>query len=267
MFIGRIAVIALALLAIAALLVAVVLLARRRGPDSESRPLVLVVGRFVAAAYACITLIVTLVTVITTLAAEQVAVTIPVREFWPEPYPWIVLLDGPTADVTGGGFRSADVVLAGLGIDARAFLAAGHAVQGATFIVIAITIALLCQRLLADGGGFATPLTRAVTLTGATVAAGGIVWQVLFAIGGSIASEQALRVSGWTSENAPGPDQQGLDPQWEGTPYDPLATGLPEPTIFAQLDFWPILLGLALAAVAFAFRRGERLQRDTEGLV
>ncbi len=30
---------------------------------------------------------------------------------------------------------------------------------------------------------------------------------------------------------------------------------------------WPLMLGLALAAVAISFRYSERLQKDTEGLV
>ncbi|WP_403022664.1 hypothetical protein [Salinibacterium sp. GXW1014] len=258
----RIAIIALVIAAI--IIVAIVLLRRRSAANGESRPLVLVAGRLIAALYACLTLIVTAVAVITTLTAEQVEATIPVREFWPEPYPWITLLEGPSAQVTGGGFSSAEVFITGLGMDARAFLAAGHAVQGATFIVIAVTIALLCQRLL-SGSGFTAAVTRAVSMSGLTVMIGGIAWQIFFAIGGNIASTQALFVSAWGSDDAPGPDVP--EPKWDGTAYDPLHTGLPDPDFMLQLDFWPLLLGLALAAVAFAFRRAERLQDDTKGLV
>lgn len=257
MAIARIAIIALVLAALVTLVV--VLVARRRGPGSESRPLVLIAGRFVGAAYACLTLVLTAISVIATLTAEQVEVSIPVTEHWPGVFPWVEIEQGPSAEIVAGGFVSADVTIAGLGMDARAFLAAGHAVQGATFIVIAVTIALLCQRLLA-GTAFSPALTRAVTVTGSSVAIGGMLWQVCFAVGSSIASAQALTTSAWSSDHPLGSDPLETD-------YDPFATGLPEPTVMAQLDLWPLLLGLALAAVGLAFRRAERLQRDTQGLV
>lgn len=257
MAVVRIAVIALAL---AVVIIAVVLIVgRRRAAGSEARPMVLLVGRVVAAAHACLTLVLTAVAVIVTLTAERVDVSVPVREFWPGIHPWVSDVQGPSAQVVGGGFVTAELAVAGLGMDARGFLAAGHALQGATIIVIAVTIALLCQRLL-TGTAFSPALTRAVTVTGLAVTVGGILWQVCFAVGGSIASAQALTVTGWASDHPLGSDPLETD-------FDPFATGLPEPTVMAQLDFWPLLLGLALAAVGLAFRRGERLQRDTEGLV
>ena len=42
---------------------------------------------------------------------------------------------------------------------------------------------------------------------------------------------------------------------------------LPAPRLRLTIAFWPIFSGLALAAVAAAFRYGEELQRDTAGLV
>ena len=39
------------------------------------------------------------------------------------------------------------------------------------------------------------------------------------------------------------------------------------PQLRLTIAFWPIFSGLALAAVAAAFRYGEELQRDTAGLV
>lgn len=255
-FISRWVIIALIVLA---LITVIVVVSRRRGSDAERRPLILLTGRLVGAAYACVALITTAVTTISMLTAEQVDVAIPVREYWPGVFPWVTIEQGPSAEIVGGGFHTADVVIAGLGMDARVFLAAGHAIQGATFIVIAVTIALLCQRLLA-GSAFSPALTRAVTVTGATVAIGGILGQVCFAVGASIASAQALTTTAWMSEHPLGSDPLETD-------YDPFATGLPEPSVMAQVDFWPLLLGLALAAVGLAFRRAERLQRDTEGLV
>jgi hypothetical protein len=39
------------------------------------------------------------------------------------------------------------------------------------------------------------------------------------------------------------------------------------PTTIGSTDWMPLLVGVALALLAATFRFGERLQRDTEGLV
>ena len=226
---------------------------RRRTPASTSTTLV--VTRFVAIAYAALTLVFTVISVVATLISEAVEVSIPVTRFWPEPYPWITIEQGPSASVTDGGFFLAEVTAVGLGTDARLLLAAGHALQGLTLTVIAVTVALLCHRLL-DGMPFRPVLSRTVNVAAVAIAVGGLLWQVCFWIGGSIASAQVLSVTGWTSD-----DPRAQDPSFD------FATGLPEPTFAMTIDFWPLFLGLALAAVAAAFRYGERLQRDTEGLV
>ncbi len=230
--------------------------ARRSKPGSPSTTLT--VTRFIAIGYAALTLVFTVVGVISTLVSDAVPVSIPVRQFWPEAYPWVTIQDGPPATVVEGGFSLAEVTAAGLGTDARLLLAAGHALQGLTFTVIAITVALLCHRLL-NGTAFKPAISRAINISAIAIAAGGVLWQACFWIGGTIASEQVLQVRGWTSEEPAAGDPRAA--------LDPLATGLPEPTFALTIDFWPLMLGLALAAVAAAFRYGERLQRDTEGLV
>src|SRR5690606_14753196 len=106
------------------------------------RPVSLVVTRALAAVYAAVVLVLAAVNVVTSLVSETVGVRMPVREFWPEPHEWIEIDQGPTAFVTGGGFTLADVTVTDLGTDARLLLAAGHALQGLTFTVIAITVAL-----------------------------------------------------------------------------------------------------------------------------
>lgn len=247
----------IALLFLPPLLIAVVLIRRKPGAP----PFTLVVSRFVAIAYAALTLVFTVITVVTTLVSDAVDVTIPVGTFWPEPHPGVTIDQGPTASVISGGFASADVTVSGLGTDARLLLAGGHTLQGLTFTVIAIVVALLCHRLL-NGMAFRPVLSRSINVAAATIAAGGILWQVCFWIGGSIASTQVLTVTGWQSHESQADDLGALTPD-----FDPFATGLPDPTFALSVEFWPLFLGLALAAVAAAFRYGERLQRDTEGLV
>lgn len=245
----------LALAALLVALIAVTLAWRRRGATADPSSSTLLVTRFVAIAYGVLTLVITVVTVVITLASDAVGVRMPVRQFWPEAHPWITIEQGPTAFVTEGGFSLADVTVSGLGTDARLLLAAGHALQGLTFTVIAVVVALLCHRLL-RGMAFRPVLTRSINVAAAAIAAGGVLWQVCFWFGSSIASAQVLTVTGWRSD----------DPRAEDPSFD-FATGLPEPTFALTIDFWPLFLGLALAAVAAAFRYGERLQRDTEGLV
>ncbi|MEO6942184.1 MAG: hypothetical protein ABI238_05510 [Terrimesophilobacter sp.] len=235
---------------------------RSKGKTPETRPtLLLIIARFLALLYAGLMIIGTVVNFIVMLVNDTVSVSLPVRQFWPETYPWITLDPAPAASVVGGGFTTADVMVKGLGMDARLILAAGGVVQGVTLIVIASVIALLCHRLL-GGTPFRPLLARSTTWAAAAIAIGGIAWQILYAIGGSIASRQVLQLSGWGS-TLPSNDMS----DYVDSHFDPFATGLPEPSFSFNVNFLPLLLGLALAAVAIAFRYSERLQKDTEGLV
>lgn len=245
--------------AAALLAAAIVVVVLSRRASSAGRPLMLVVTRFLALAYAGITLVGTIGVVIATLVSEAVEVALPVAQFWPEPFPWVTLDPAPAASVVGGGFATAEVVVAGLGADARLWLAAGHALQGVTFALIAGVIALLCHRML-RGSPFRPVLARSVMATAVTIAGGGLAWQLCFGIGGSIASHQVLGLTGW---NASLPSEEIADYLFTRLGE----TGLPEATLAVSVEFWPLLLGLALAAVAIAFRRSERLQHDAEGLV
>lgn len=228
-------------------------------PGRSHRPALLFIGRFLALLYAGVGLVGTIVNAVGTLVSDVVQVALPVQQFWPGVHPWVTLDPGPTASVVGGGFTTADVSVTGLGMDARLLLAAGNLVQGLTFVVIAAVVALLCHRLL-GGSPFRPLLARAMTWAAATIAAGGVAWQILLQIGGSIASRQVLEVTAW---GASVPTEEIAD--YLFTAVD--TTGLPQPYPSFQLEFWPLLLGLALTTVAVAFRRSERLQRDTEGLV
>lgn len=251
-----------ALILVVALVVIVVAVRRHSAASADdARPLVLVAGRFLAFLYAGVALIGTIVNAIAMLLNDAVQVALPVQQFWPETYPWITLDPAPAASVVGGGFTTADVLVTGLETDARLLLAAGNAVQGLTFVVIAAVIALLCHRLL-GGSPFRPLLARSMTWAAASITVGGIAWQVLLEIGGSLASRQVLQLTGWRSDL---PTSGMMD--YVSSNFDDFATALPEPSLGFTIEFWPLFLGLALAAVAIAFRYSERLQKDTEGLV
>jgi hypothetical protein len=222
-----------------------------------------------ASLYALITAISTIVIVIGVFISEAVNVNMPVAVFWPKLLPSVHITDGPTAQVTGGGFQSAQVAITDLGLDAKLWLASGHLVQGLTYVVIAITIALLCTRLL-GGNPFNHAMPRAFSFAAAAIAIGGLGWQVCFGVGGWKASLQTLTVTGWNINDRDVGGNGALD-----------EIGWPRPGGGLSIDFWPIFIALALVAVAVAFRYGEKLQhdkvtllqdktrleRDTEGLV
>lgn len=253
-------------------------LLRRRGnsvPFDErmpatSRPAILVLTRFGATAAAGIAVVTAIGLALQSLVAQAVNVTIPVETFWPGIYPWVEVQQGPSATVTSGGFSSADVSIEGLDTGTRVLLAGGHALQGATVAVLAVAVAVLCHRLLANEP-FRPIVARSFIVGAIALMVGGIGWQICFETAGYQAAEQALRVTAWSSQQIsitgstlnPGTDSGGTP---LGT-FDPLTTGLPQPSMDASIEFWPIFLGLALLAVAAAFRQSERMQRDTEGLV
>lgn len=250
------------LVGLAAILIigaAVLAPAARRELSGSSRPAILVVSRTLAVAYAAITLVVTVVTVVAVLVSEVVELSVPVAELRPEGYPWVEFDLVASAEVVGGGFRVLEASVTGLGLDARLWLAAGHALDGITFIVIALVIALLCHRML--GGSPFRPLMVKGIMTAATaIAAGGIAWQLCYGIAGTLASQQLFAVTGWSADF---PSEEVADYLFTTVP----GSGLPEATSYMAIDFWPLMVGLALAALAVVFRHGERLQRDTEGLV
>jgi hypothetical protein len=241
-------------------LVVTILLLRRdaQAPELAHRPALLVVGRFLALLYAGVALLGTIINTIATLVNDAVQVSLPML-YVPATYPWITLDPAPAASVVGGNSATVDALVAGLGMDARLLLAAGGLIQGATFVVIAGVVALLCHRLL-GGSPFRPLLARSVMRTAALIAVGGMVWQLCFGVGSSIASHQVFEPSGWSATT---PSEVIGDYVFTVLP----GSGLPAPALAIQVDFWPLFLGLALAAVALAFRYGERLQRDTEGLV
>jgi hypothetical protein len=202
------------------------------------------------------------------LAEREVRVRMPVTAFWPTLVPSAHITEGPTAKVVSGGFSEADVMVSGLGLDAKLWLASGHLVQGATFVVLALVVAMLCRRML-RGDPFRGLVSRTAAIAATTIALGGIVWQICFGAGGWTASIQVLQVTAWnvTDADVVGDDLSKL--------------GWPDPAQGFSVDFWPFLIALALLVVFLIFRYGEELraenerldrirlalQRDTDGLV
>ena len=195
------------------------------------------------------------------LLADVVSVHLPSQSFWPALKPSVALDPAPVAMVVSGGFSSADVMVRGLGFDARIWLAIGNLAHGVIPVSIGICIALLAQRLL-RGDPFDRRMSRAAFATASFVGAGGLIWQLCSGIGESLASAQVLAVTGWSIDDS---DVVGDDLS---------AIGWPLPSVDVLVDSWPIAAALAIAAVGVAIRYGETvtadraaLRRETEGLV
>ncbi len=203
----------------------------------------------VAAGAAALSAIGAIIALLAALLQNPVGITVPVQEFWPQ-LPAGAEVEGTTANRVGGGFTSADLLVADLSFVARLCwaiaLALGWLVPG----TVAALIAVGCLRLRA-GRPFAPLLERLTMVTAVVVLAGGLLAEVLGDVAGSMAAQEALA---WTGA------------EWTGELADPSVL-LPRAGFRIDLPLWPIGAGLGLAALATLFRHGHQLQRDTEGLV
>lgn len=212
-----------------------------------------------ALVYAAVVVVSTIAIVATFIVGRTGDVVLPLR-LQPIVVPdGVEFLTGPSAQLTGGGISEAAVTVADLSLVSALVLGLGHLVQGATFAFVAVTIALLARNLLA-GRPFQSVVGRAIGLSGVVIGVGGILWQVLIGIGSQMAAEEALFVAGWSGEGA--------------STADLASRGWPEAGFSLEVEFWPIMMGLALAALAAVFRAGDRmsrrtveLEKETEGLV
>jgi hypothetical protein len=217
------------------------------------KPLRLRITLWGAVVYAAATAIGTLYVLGQLLLSTTINVQLPVETFWPELTKSVKLDPVPVAKVVSGGFTQANVMMSGVGVDAKLWLAAGHLLEGATYLAISVAIAILCSRLL-KGDPFGPILTRTITRAGAAILIGGLGWQVCYSVGGWKASIAALQITG--SEMS----TKFVDN------LHPDNLGWPHPGGNVEVGFWPIWIALALFAIAAIFRYGEKLQRDNAAL-
>ena len=221
------------------------------------RPQVLAVARVLSRVYVVLTVLGTLYLLATVLLSTgPIPIRLPVQQFWPQIPEGVEVLDGPTAQVTGGGFTHAEVDVLGLGWDVRVWLAAGYLTQGLVSAAIAAAVYRLSVRF-DRWGSFQPCLTKAVRLAGIAVMVGGLVWQICFSIAGSMASQQTLVYTAWGGPREASPTING--------PINDGPIGVGAAPDFS-IDFWPILVGIALLAASAALRYGEKLERANTSL-
>jgi hypothetical protein len=210
------------------------------------------VARVIAIGYAAASVIGTVYDTLEGLLSDTVMVNLPVGQFWPR-LPSTVELSGTTADVVGGGFDQAMVEVSGLDTTTQVWLAAGGVLQGTTNVVIGLTVVLLCTSIIQHNPFRAK---RGINLAAAAIIVGGLGWQICDAVAGGLASTQVLGATGSSLDTS--------KVHWNDVRD---VIGLPAAASEWTVDFWPIWVGLALFAVSAAFQYGQKLQKDTAGLV
>lgn len=145
---------------------------------------------------------------------------------------------GP-AVLVSGSYETAHVVVDGLDGGILALSVIARALGLLTQVAVAAALALLCWSLV-KAAPFRRSLSITVTASGAVVLVGGLLSGGLGVLSSWMIAEEL---------NAP---DAGLDGFWP---------------IMASIDPTFVVLGIALLLVGLAFDYGERLQRDTAGLV
>ena len=188
------------------------------------------------------------------VTAGELPVSLPVQSFWPQLPAGSSVTGGP-ANVVGGGFTAAAVTVSGLGWDVRSWLIAAHLLIGLTNVTVGMSLLAVIVRLK-DGAPFAPSLRRLFVRCAVILIACGIAWQLCQGIANTIAARVTLGSWGASSPTS--------------VPFnEPPGTilGIPSPGFDVHIDFWPIGIGIVLLVLARLVSIGERLQRDTEGLV
>lgn len=137
--------------------------------------------------------------------------------------------------IASAEYSAIDVIVTSLTLGTRALFASSQLLTGLTTAVVAIAIAMVLRRL-AQRAPFHRSLFRATLVSGLAILFGGM-------IGGALHGFATMTAAAQVGPELEAPVLVGFD---------------------IDLGF---LIGFVVIAVAFVFRAGTRLQRETEGLV
>ncbi|MCU6482235.1 hypothetical protein [Arthrobacter sp. A2-55] len=189
-----------------------------------------------------------------TVWGEAVTVKLPVAQFWPS-LPAHTGNPAPRATVESGGFSWADVSVSGLDLETRLMLTGAIVAQGVLAVVAGLVIIRLCAAIT-DKTLFGPRLVKGSQQLAGVVLLGGMIWQGCQLFGGTMAAQQVLGGTGWSTQ---------------GSAEDGAAihhiTGLPSVSYAWEFNFWPIGVALALMVLAELFRQGGKVQKDVAGLI
>lgn len=155
---------------------------------------------------------------------------------------------GKSGAIVDAGYETAWLSISGLPVETRWLMYAETALPALAVVVISVAVFWL-SILLLRGRPFVRSLTRLVGVTALVVMVAGIGAQVF-------ASAARASVVEFLDAQVITAGSNMTDSSYEGLSYWTL-----------NLDLAPVGWALSLALVAAAFELGQRLQRDTEGLV
>lgn len=201
-----------------------------------------------------------LISIGTSLIANSTTVQVPIAVHTPEVrVPGVEILK-PDAVIVSGGVDRATLTIQGLSWGPRILLGTEAALQIAVIVFFALVIRRLAHNVRA-GAPFdrlSQPLIRAA----AVLFAGSFLWSILGSVGAYLAGREALEIHGWN----------GPESILGGLPLDSTEAlsylGWPEPGSWSvNFSFLPFMAAFVLCLLGLAFRAGERMQADTEGLI
>lgn len=230
----------LVMLGFAVLLIAGI--GRRRLPGADRPPLL---PRLVAGAAllgAAITALVAIVAIVLTFVGDRVTLSVPVVAAT-ETVP-IDLRASTEASVVSGATQQTSLHLTVSGLDT--FTLVLVALQSALTAAVVITVLIMIARLARQSIShtpFASKLSPLFLVSGGAVAIGAMAAQFAGLLAGVRAHEQLYFLRDGAIEGV-----ANTPPTW-------------------MIEVWPIGVGLVLIVIARLMRGGERLQRDTAGLV
>ncbi|WP_121689389.1 hypothetical protein [Mycetocola lacteus] len=194
------------------------------------------------------------------LWAPAIDLTLPVRSIWPK-IPAGVEVNQTTATVLDGTISQVVATVEGLNLGTRALLAGEVLLLASMAVVALIGVAQICAGLV-RGEAFHTRIASWLRTTAWVFLAAGIGSQIAGQSGRNLASAQAFDV-----HSGSWPDSLPFE-SFEDIP------GIFRPGFGFSLEFWPIGVWLVLMALATAFRVGSRLsasnrrlKSEVEGLV
>ena len=204
-----------------------------RGFTARTTRIVVWLGLAAAVVVGGITLVGGVTEIVSALVDNRTALTLIAGQ----PLPAAAEASSSGSRIIEGSFETAQVIVTELPFGISVLAAAAALADVLTRVAIATLIALLSWRLL-RGAVFARSLSIVAAIAGSALLIGGIFTQGF----GSLAAAMAAA------------DLNGSG----GRGFWPIA---------GRLDFTTIVTGLILMLVGLAFDYGERLQRDTDGLV
>ncbi|MFC4222573.1 hypothetical protein [Lysinibacter cavernae] len=143
-----------------------------------------------------------------------------------------------SATINEGTLSAAQLTVSDLTPGASALLIGGQVAFLLTALSIAVAVAVLCWGNL-KGKPFTRGASRSFALLGAALLIGSLLSQALTGFGGWLVAEQLNGVG-------------------ESNQYWPLSL---------NISALPIVAGFVVMVIALSFEVGERMQRDTDGLV